>query len=429
MGKIVAMAFKDLRLLLRDKAGFFFTFFFPLIIAILFGTIFGGGGGTNAIPIVLVDEDASVGSRAFVDTLVASPELAIRLGSRQEAIDLVRRGKMMAYVVLKPGFGEASSRMFWGPPPAAEIGVDPARKAEAGMIEGILMKYASNRLQAFFADPEAQRRNLDGAIAALDEARGMSPGERQSLEQLLGALARYYGRSGDASGASPSVPSVAPGGFQPIALEKVSVEVMRIWPTSPYAITFPQGIIWGFIGVTAAFGVSMVTERTRGTLLRLQIASITRWQILAGKALACFIAALTLCVGLLALAYLGFGVRPGSWPLLAVAVLSSVVCFVGLMMLLSVVGRTEEAASGIGWAVLLVFSMLGGGMIPYFIMPSWMARLSHVSPVKWSILAMEGAIWRHFSPAEMLLPCGILVGAGVIFFLVGVRAFAWAQDR
>jgi len=33
MGTIVTMAAKDLRLLLRDKAGFFFVFCFPLIYA------------------------------------------------------------------------------------------------------------------------------------------------------------------------------------------------------------------------------------------------------------------------------------------------------------------------------------------------------------------------------------------------------------
>jgi ABC-2 type transport system permease protein len=217
--------------------------------------------------------------------------------------------------------------------------------------------------------------------------------------------------------------------FQPLSIDKVDVAVLRIWPASAYAITFPQGIIWGFIGVTAAFGISIVTERVRGTLLRLQVASITRWQILAGKALACFIAAMSVSVGLLALAYFAFGVHPGSWPLLALAVISSVLSFVGLMMLLSVLGKTEEATSGIGWAVLLIFSMIGGGMIPYFFMPSWMSKVSNFSPVKWSVMAMEGAIWRHYSLAEMLLPCGILVGTGVVFFAIGVRAFTWASTE
>ena len=97
-------------------------------------------------------------------------------------------------------------------------------------------------------------------------------------------------------------------------------------------------------------------------------------------------------------------------------------------MLLSVLGKTEQSAGGIGWAVLLVMAMLGGGMIPLFIMPGWMQTLSHVSPVKWSILAMEGAIWRGFSFGEMMLPCGILLGVGLACFAIGVRAFSWTQE-
>jgi ABC-2 type transport system permease protein len=95
---------------------------------------------------------------------------------------------------------------------------------------------------------------------------------------------------------------------------------------------------------------------------------------------------------------------------------------------LSVLGKTEQSAGGIGWAVLLVMAMLGGGMVPLFIMPSWMEAVSNVSPVKWAILGMEGAVWRGFSLNEMLLPCGILVGVGVVCFAVGVCAFGWTQE-
>ena len=62
MREIVAMAVKDLRLLFRDRAGFFFTLFFPLIVAVMFGTIFGGGGGSrSAMSILVVDEDKTEG--------------------------------------------------------------------------------------------------------------------------------------------------------------------------------------------------------------------------------------------------------------------------------------------------------------------------------------------------------------------------------
>jgi ABC-2 type transport system permease protein len=104
------------------------------------------------------------------------------------------------------------------------------------------------------------------------------------------------------------------------------------------------------------------------------------------------------------------------------------IAFVGIMMFLSVLGKTEQSAGGIGWAILLVMAMLGGGMIPLFAMPSWMKIVSDISPVKWAILAMEGAVWRQFSFQEMLLPCGILLAVGVATFAVGVRAFRWMEQ-
>ena len=47
MREIVALVAKDLTLLLRDRGGFFFTFIFPLVFAVFFGTIFSGSGGES----------------------------------------------------------------------------------------------------------------------------------------------------------------------------------------------------------------------------------------------------------------------------------------------------------------------------------------------------------------------------------------------
>jgi ABC-2 type transport system permease protein len=429
MRKAVALAVKDLRLLLRDRAGFFFTFFFPLIIAIFFGTIFGGGDEGYQVSVIVVDEDRSLESRAFVDSLASVPVLKIRLSSPDSAATSVRLGRSTAYILIKPGFGEAQNRIFWGPPPSVEIGIDPARKADAAMLEGVLMKVASQRFQRAFSDRRAQRENLDRARTSLGASGSLPPNIRKSLENLFDGLGQFYAQMPESGALAGETAGGSFGAMEPLSIAEVAIGVARGGPKNAYAITFPQGIIWGFIGVTAAFGLSIVTERTGGTLMRLQVSPISRAHILAGKALATFLTTVALSVGLYALGYVVFGVRPDSLPLLAVAVVSSALCFVGIMMLLSVLGKTEQAASGIGWAVLLVFSMLGGGMIPYFIMPSWMRTLSNVSPVKWSILAMEGAVWRHFSLAEMLTPCAVLVGVGAAFFAIGVKVFAWGSDK
>ncbi len=201
----------------------------------------------------------------------------------------------------------------------------------------------------------------------------------------------------------------------------------RDWPHSAFEITFPQALIWGLLGCVTAFALSIVTERTHGTLVRLRLAPLSHTQIIGGKALACFLAALGVSVILMAIGYTIFGVRISSPLKLSMAIVASSVCFVGIMMLISLLGKTERAVSGAGWGIMLVFSMTGGGMIPLIAMPTWMVKLAALSPVRWGITALEGAIWRGLSYQEMLLPVGILVSIGVISFFIGVTVLSRRQ--
>jgi ABC-2 type transport system permease protein len=379
MRAVLALARKDLLLLVRDRIGFFFVFFFPLLYAVFFGYIGAALGGDDegmgAIPIVLVDEDRTDGSRALVERLVAADEVAVLvLEDREEAAALVRRGKRSAYVVLPAGYGEAAAAMLGGGPPSVDLGVDPSRKVESGILSGILAKHAARRFEA--------------------------------AARALGA---------DAEGA-----------MVPVDIRRAEVTTTDDGvPFGPWSLSFPQGIVWALMGAAAGFGISLVVERTRGTLVRLQLAPIRSAHILAGKATACFLTAVGVTTVLLILGILAFEVRPHSYGLLAMAVLCVAGCFVGIMMLLSVLGRTEAAAGGIGWAVLCMMAMIGGGMIPYVFLAKvpFLATLSHVSPIKWSILALEGAVWRGFTVAEMALPCGILLAVGVAGFAAGAAIF------
>ena len=75
--------------------------------------------------------------------------------------------------------------------------------------------------------------------------------------------------------------------------------------------------------------------------------------------------------------------------------------------------------------LLIVMAMIGGGMIPLMFIQKigFLAALSNLSPVKWSILAIEGAVWRGFSPQQMMFPCVVLLGIGVTSFLIGALLF------
>jgi len=57
MRPILALALKDLRVLPRIRMAFFFTFIWPVIVAVMFGYAFSGSGdgATRAMKIAVVD--------------------------------------------------------------------------------------------------------------------------------------------------------------------------------------------------------------------------------------------------------------------------------------------------------------------------------------------------------------------------------------
>jgi ABC-2 type transport system permease protein len=419
MRAILALAANDLRLLSRRRGDLFFTFGWPLIVAIFFGLLFAGPReGRSQIEIALADEDGTEGSRAFADRLAREPALSVLRVSRDEAEALVRQGKRPACVTLKEGFGAAAARPFFLTP-QAEIGADPARKAEASMLEGLLARAAAGHLQALLQDREATRKMVREARSGLFFAPAAGdPEGLAATDRFLSELGVFLEKGPVSAGGA--------GGFQPIAVQTTPIAAPQRGPRNSFEFSFPQGILWGIIGCAATFGVGLVAERNAGTLVRLLVAPLTRTHVLLGKALACFVAILAVEALLLLVGAVAFRVRPASPGLLAAACLAVAVAFVGLMMLISTLGQTERSASGAGWAILLVLSMLGGGMVPLFVMPAWMATASHLSPVKWAVLALEGALWRGFTVRDMALPCAILLGVGLVTFAFGARRFQTA---
>lgn len=425
MREIWALATKDLRLLLRDKGGLFFTFCFPILYAVFFGTIFASmsGGGGSGTRIIIVDEDRTEASASFVASLDAESQFIVSpMDDRAAAQEIVRRGRQTAFIVIPEGFGEAS--VFQGEPMELVLGVDPSKAAEAGLIQGLVTAKAYERLQDLFLDPDAARTMAQDSIASLDDS-DLNPAQKLIFRSFLSSLDTFMTQAPEAGVFGGDGETDGGPAFNPVSIQ--SVELVGDEGPSPYAIAFPQGIIWGIMGCAAGFGISLVTERNKGTLTRLRTAPMGRSRVLLGKGLACFLTTIAVSAVLLVLLTLVFGVVPSSAVLLVVAVLSVAVCFVGIMMLLSTLGRTEAAAGGIGWAVMIVMAMFGGGMMPLAFMKGWMITLSHLSPVKWSILAMEGAIWRDFGPADMLLPCGVLIAVGIAGFVLGSKMFDWNE--
>jgi ABC-2 type transport system permease protein len=413
---LFVLAWKDLLLRSRERVGLFWTFAFPLAVALFFGAMFGGGQESRPIAVAVIDEDGTPVSQAFVKRLSESEALKVQDLDLSEARDAVRRGKLGAFVRIKPGYGRAS--FFASDAAVLEVGIDPAHKAETGALQGVLMESAFRGMQEQFADPKEFQGRMKEMLKQIDQGKGeLKEKDRKLLKQFLEDAIRF---------SSTFDPEQFKMGQDrtPIRLDVVPITPAESMPKTPYEITFPSSMMWAVLGCVMSFALSIVMERNSGTWLRLRISPLSKAQLLGGKALASFLGCLLATSMLLLAGRLIFGVRIENVAGMVLALACVAFAFTAIMMLLAALFRSEQALTGSGWGILMVCAFVGGGSFPLAFMPGWMQTISNVSPVKWGILAFEGAIWRGFSLTEMLYPCGILVGIGVVCFWTGVATLS-----
>ena len=414
MSKAILLAIKDVKVMLGDRGNIFWVFGFPVIFALFWGAVYSGmDKGPTGMKVAVVDEEDSDFSKAYVSKLKRYDALTVVPLTRAEAINRVRLGKVTAAVLIKPGFGDGFGAVFDSSDPKLEIAADPGKKMAGGYLQGLLAKAQFEALSGRFADRGWMRGQIDrwrndvsGAAGLEEERAGVFLSFFDSLDTLLE----------DVNDANLQMPME--GGI--LNIGTLDVEEQREGPATAFQIIFPQAMIWAILGCTATFAITIVKERTEGTFDRLRIGPLSRAHILGGKGLACF----ATCSCVMCIQWIGarliFKTPIDNPPLLILAATCTILCFAGLMMFISTLGRTEQSAGGASWALLLVMAMIGGGMMPLFFMPGWLQSVSSVSPVKWGIYAMEGAVWRHFTFLEMLGPCAVLLAIAVVFFLLGV---------
>ena len=428
MNRILTLGAKELLLTLRSKAAVFWIFIFPTLFAIFFGIVASGGGGSRSpLDVVVIDDAHTKGSAALIAKLKKSEGIRLMESNDSGAFtlergrDRVRQGKATALLRIPSGYGERANAFWTGDKPL-ELGVDPSRKAEAGLLQGVFMQALFSDLGEQFTNPKAAKESVRESLASLEHAKDVSPETRQSLTQFLGAL-EHFVVSEDFGGGSAAR-------FSPDdRIKKLDIlPDEQGKPRSAFELTFPSSITWAMYGCILTFAISIVAERTTGTLVRLRMSPLTWSEIVAGKGLACFVASVVVACMLVLFASLFFGVRVGNILYLAIAIGSAAFCYTGLMMALASFGKVERDVAGAAAGVFMPLSMIGGAMIPRMFMPSWMQTISAISPIRWNIEALEGAIWRDYSLTEMALPCGVLFAVGILGLSIGVWSLSKTVD-
>lgn len=429
MNRILSMALKDIKLITRDRMGLFFICVFPILMGLFFGLVMGSpgsGGGSGKMKVAIVDQDDSETSRGFIESLMKIENLDLESSDREEAANSVRKGQRVGMIVLPKGFGERAGN-FWGDPPDIEIARDPSRAAETAMLQGFVMQGMGELVGKRFQNPTSMSPMLKQAREDLNSNEEASTSQKLLMGGFLNSVESMIESASEVSGSGESIAGSESGGMQfanikigdvsrNVDPDSMSAQLSKI--RSRWDISFPQAMLWGVLSCVTGFSISIARERTMGTFTRLRVAPISKQSILAGKAMACFLTSLAV-IAMMTVFGICLGMQPASYPKLFAASICVAIAFTGIMMMVSVLGKTEQSVSGAGMAIIMLLAMLGGCMIPAMFLPGFLQKISFVSPVRWAIQAIEGAIWREFSWSEMMMPLSVLIAFGVVFFLIG----------
>jgi len=300
--RVIAVARKETRELLRDPVYLGLAFVVPVALMLLFG--YGLTLDVKRIPILFLDLDRSATSRDYIDGHVNSEYFVLAgvVGDRHAAADALRDGRARVVVEIPPDFARRIAA--WRP---VAVGV-----------------------------------TVDGSFPSRGEiASGYVTAINTLYNQRL--LARFLARSGRGG-------AVAGGGALPVSMN------YSVWynPTleSKNFIVPGMMVIIQMLFPALLGALLIVRERESGTIFNLFCAPVRRWEIIAGKAVPYVGVVFLDYILLFAMSIWLFEVRfVGSvWVLASGALLYST-CTIGIGLLISVLTRSQLAAMLIAFLV------------------------------------------------------------------------------
>ncbi|HTL80382.1 MAG TPA: ABC transporter permease [Bacteroidia bacterium] len=397
---MLKITLKDIKLFITDRRAMFFTFFMPIMLISIFAMAFGGVKEINAKPmnLLIADLDQSRGSIALVNQIDSLKNIEVTRIPLDSGLRLVRTGEESEMLVFKKGFGDSLANATSLP---IEMKYDPSKAAETGMMQQALM----SSLMPMLGKDFMMKRELKKA------ERIAGPMDSVSKAFMEKQIAANYSGSNDEQ--------------SPVTIQMSSVEEEK--QESPGLIQAVAGtaVMMLLFGM-GAMSAGLLEEKENGTLKRLLYSPIRPSSILFGKMTASvLVALLQLSVLFLYASYafhldLGKNV-PG---LITMMVATSFAC-AGFGMLIASFSKTRQQSELLSRIIVLSMSAIGGSMIPTFLMPAFMQKISLLSINYWSIQGFYDIYWRGLlftDPAFLMRPL-ILVSIGVGMMILSQAFF------
>lgn len=448
MRKLWVLAFKELKVTLRDVGALVSMLLSPLLLTLAIGAAFGTGGSAvlSDIPVLVLDQDGGSFSeelRTVFDKQVEEGLLLVTYVSDEApARDQVEADEAAALVIIPEGMsqsvlpiaGLAQDQLgldVFEMSPEDVQGLTPEQQLQFGEIYMQSQAVESElAVVEILASPEYQisASVVQGLVQSVLERINMTV---TGLNVIIGNMTQDLSASSMDS-AIPTDPSSLGFGDMgqldtetlPISLEVVSPSG-RSFSWLDYSAT-SMAVLFLMFGVTSG-GRTILAEQRMGTLPRLLISPTHSLTILIGK-MAGIILTGVLQVSVLWAATSLIGAYWGPPLAVAVAILALVIAATGVGALLSAWSKTPGQANAIGTAFTLVGAAASGSFLPRGNLPLWLQNFSYITPNAWGI-EIFSRLQSGDVLSEILPLLAGLLGLTVLYYAIAAVGFRRSFQR
>jgi ABC-2 type transport system permease protein len=370
--KVLTIATMGLRRLLRDRAAAFIILFFPLLLVLVLGSVF-GGGLEPGVGVVAPSDDAL--AREVVATLEDNDDIDVsHYDSRASLQDAVELGVVEAGVVIPEGYTDQLMAGVTG-----EVGFVTRPGGLGAQLRPVIdaaVEPQATRLQAARLGSEHGGTSFDAAL--------------QQATELGATLPRVTVRT-----------TTVGEELFPSSLGQFDLSASS------------QLLLFIFVSGLASSAV-LIQSRQLGVSRRMLSTPTSSRVVVVGEM--CGRLAVTLFQGvyIMVTTWLLFGVDWGD-PAGAVAVLLVfALVAAGAAMLIGAVFTNDQQAQAIGVILGLGLAALGGSMTPLELFSPLMRDIAHITPHAWANEAFAELVRRNGGLTDILPQLAVLVTTAAV---------------
>lgn len=398
---IIHIALKDLIVILRDRKALAIMLIMPAVIMLILGSALGpmfeDTIAFEKFSIAVVDKDESQNSQYFYQNVLRG-QMADMFDTfvvkEEKAEEMLKKEIVPSLIIIPEGFHEDISN---NRPVNIVVKSSVNDQYKTSIVKTVVEGYAKGFSRST-AVAVALEDTLKDKLSKIERPfRNMS--YRDALMMDFGSK-----------------------------LENNLIEFSKDNQEKNKTVTGMQYYCAAMLVMFVLFGVSngvrnMTEERQTRTLGRLITTSAGKVTVIAGKFLGLMFITITQALVLITFTSLIYRVNWGNSVLgILIVTISCVFAASGLGMMIAAIAKTAKTVEGISQLVIQLFTILGGGMIPVYVMPDAVKNMAKVTVNWWAVNGYYDLMLGS-GVVEVLPYCAVMVLMGIIYLGFGTYRF------